>query len=66
MNYLPKLEIENHKKRRIKTLISDNGGEYNKKEIIAFCKESRIKRELIVPYNLEKNGVAVRKIQCIE
>ena len=41
--------------------MSDNGGEYMSKELIAFCKEARIKRELIVPYNPEQNGVAERK-----
>ena len=35
--------IENHSKNKIKTLISDNGGE--------LCKEERIKRELTTPYN---------------
>jgi len=44
---------------RIKILRFDNGGEYTSKEIIAFCKESGIKRELLVPYNPKKNGVAV-------
>ena len=53
-----KAEVEILTERKIKILRSDNGGKYTSKEIIAFCKESRIKRELIVPYNLEKNGVA--------
>jgi len=44
-----KVEVENLTDRRIKILRSDNGGEYMSKEIIAFCKESGIKRELIVP-----------------
>lgn len=47
-----KAEVENLTKRRIKILRSYNGGEYTSKEIIAFCKESGIKREMIVPYNL--------------
>lgn len=53
-----KAEVENLIERRIKILRSDNGGEYTSKEIIAFYKESRIKRELIVPYNPKQNGVA--------
>ena len=55
-----KVEVENLTERRINILRSDNGGEYRSKEIIVFCKESEIKRELIVPYNPEKNGVAER------
>ena len=30
--------IENHSKIRIKTLITDNGGEYNSKYFESFCK----------------------------
>ena len=56
-----KPKVENLTERRIKILRSDNGGEYTSKEIIAFCKKSGIKRELIVLYNLEQNGVAERK-----
>ena len=43
--------IENHSKRRIKTLRSNNGGEYTSKEFETFCNEARIKRELTTPYN---------------
>lgn len=39
-----KVEVENVTERRIKILRSDNGGEHTSKEIIAFCKESKIKR----------------------
>ena len=43
--------IENQLEKRIKTLRSNNGGEYNSKEFEAFYKEERIKRELTTPYN---------------
>jgi transposase InsO family protein len=43
--------VENQIGKRIKVLRSDNGGEYTSKEFEGFCKEARIKRELIVPYN---------------
>ena len=46
-----KVLIENHSERRIKTLISDNGGEYTSKEFESFYKEDGIKRELTTPYN---------------
>ena len=42
---------ENHSERRIRTLRSDNGGEYTSNEFYAFCKEEGIKRELTTPYN---------------
>ena len=43
--------IESHLERRIKTLRTNNGGEYTSKEFEAFCKEAGIKRELTSPYN---------------
>ena len=56
-----KVEVKNLTERRIKILRSDNGGEYTSKEIIAFCKEFGIKKELIVPYNTQQNGVVEQK-----
>lgn len=58
--------VKNLTERRIKILRPDNGGEYTTKEIIAFCKESWIKRELIVPYNPEKNGVLYERISPLK
>lgn len=52
--------------RKIKTLRSDNGGEYTSKELMAFCKEVGIKREVIVPYNPQQNGVVERKNGTLE
>jgi transposase InsO family protein len=46
-------------------LRSDNGGEYTSKDFSDFCKEAGIKRELIVPYNPQQNGVAERKNRSI-
>eukprot|EP00253_Pinus_taeda_P032120 PITA_32120 len=59
-------EVETLTKKKIKTLRSDNGGEYTFKELIAYCKDAGIKRELIVPYYLEQNGLAERKNRSIE
>ena len=39
------------KDRRIKTLRTNNGGEYTSKYFESFCKEAGIKRELTTPYN---------------
>ena len=57
--------IENHSKRRIKTLRIDNGGEYTSKEFESFCKEDGINRELTTPYNPQQNGVVERKNRSI-
>jgi transposase InsO family protein len=61
-----KAEIENLTNKKIKTLRTDNGGEYISKEFVAFCKSTGIKRELIVPHNPQQNGVAERKNRFIE
>jgi transposase InsO family protein len=50
--------IENLSERKIKTLRSDNGGEYTSKEFLNFCKDVGIKRELTTPYNPQQKGVA--------
>nr|KUM49278.1 hypothetical protein ABT39_MTgene3827 [Picea glauca] len=51
---------ENMTERKIRVLRSDNGGEYTSNEFHDCCKEAGIKRELIVPYNPQQNGVAER------
>jgi transposase InsO family protein len=43
----------------------DNGGEYTSNDFGGFCKEERIKRELIVSYNPQKNGVVEWKNRSI-
>jgi transposase InsO family protein len=50
--------IENLSERKIKTLRSDNRGEYTSKEFGNFYKDVGIKRELTTPYNPQQNGVA--------
>ena len=45
-------------KNKIKVLRSDNGGEYTSIDFNDFCKEEGIKREYIIPYNPQQNGVA--------
>ena len=57
--------VENISERKIKTLRSDNGGEYTSNEFGNFCKDVGIKRELTTPYNPQQNGVAERKNQTI-
>ena len=44
----------------IKSLRSDNGGEYTSKEFDAFCKNRGIQRQFSNPYTPEQNGVSER------
>jgi transposase InsO family protein len=60
-----KAQVENLTKRNIKVLRSDNGGEYTSRDFSDLCIEARIKREYIVPYNPQQNGVAERKNRSI-
>ena len=46
-----KAMIENHSEKCIKTLRSDNGGEFTSNEFSEICKKAGIKRELTSPYN---------------
>jgi transposase InsO family protein len=61
-----KAKIENLTNKKIKTLRTDNGGEYTSKEFVAFCKSVGVRRELTVPHNPQQNGVAERKNISIE
>jgi transposase InsO family protein len=60
-----KAQIENLTRSTIKVLRSDNGGEYTSRDFNYFCIEARIKREYIVLYNPQQNGVAQRKNRSI-
>jgi transposase InsO family protein len=60
-----KAQVENLTERKIKVLRSDNGGEYTSKEFNIFCIEVGFKREFIVSYNPQKNGVVERKKRTI-
>jgi transposase InsO family protein len=58
-----KVEIENLTNKKIKTLRTDNGGEFTSKEFISFYKMTGIRRELAVPHNPQQNGVARKEEQ---
>ena len=49
--------VEKIFEKRIKTLRSDNGGEFTLDKFNEYYKESGIKRELTIPYNPKQNGV---------
>lgn len=57
--------IEKQSRRHIRALRSDNVGEFDSHHFDDLCRESGIKRELIVPYNPQQNGVAERKNRTI-
>ena len=57
--------MENQTSKKTKVLRSDNGGEYTSNELYDFYAKEGIKRELIVPYNLQQNGAAKRKNKAI-
>jgi transposase InsO family protein len=57
--------IENQTGKHIRILRSDNGGEFESHNFEDFCKEVGIKRQLIVPYNPQQNGVVERKNKTI-
>ena len=51
--------------QKIKSLRSDNGGEYTLGEFVEYCAEVGIRREFTIPYNPQQNGVAERKNRSI-
>ena len=57
--------VENQTGRKIRALRSNNGGEYTSKEFDEFCRQEGIRRQLMVPYTPEQNGVAERKNRSI-
>ena len=52
--------VKTKTKLTIKTLRSDNGGEYKNKEMTKVCQQMKIKQEFTIPYNPEQNGMAER------
>ena len=57
--------VEKESEKQVKTLRSDNGGEYIFNKFKDFCTKEGIRRELIVPHNPQQNGVAERKKKTI-
>ena len=53
--------VEKESGKKVKALMSDNGGEYISDEFKYFCKAEGICGELIAPHNPQQNGVAERK-----
>lgn len=53
--------VETTTGKLVKTLRTDNGGEYTSKDFYAFCSSKGITREMPPPYTPERNGVAERR-----
>jgi hypothetical protein len=57
--------VEKESGKKVKSLRSDNGGEYISNKIKEFCNREEIQRELIVPHNPQQYGVAEGKNKMI-
>ena len=53
-----KAQVENSSGQKLKTLRTDNGGEYTSKEFTAYLKKEGVRHELTVPKTPQQNGVA--------
>ena len=52
--------VETSSGRKLKTLRSDNGGEYTSTEFTAYLKKEGVRHELTVPKTPQQNGIAER------
>jgi transposase InsO family protein len=57
--------VANQTGKWIKVLRSNNEGEYSSSQFIDFCTHAGIRRQMIVPYNPQQNGVVKRKNRAI-
>ena len=55
------VHAERHTGCQLKTLRTDNGGEFTSKAFLAYCDEFGIHRQYTVPYIPEQNPIAERK-----
>ena len=61
-----KASVENAYGRKIKSLISNNGGYYIKYEFLQICAYSGIQIQHYIPYTPQQNGVVERKNQALK
>jgi transposase InsO family protein len=61
-----KVHAETQSRKKIKSLHTDNGGEYVNKDVQHLCDEAGIQLQHIVPYTLQQNGVAERKNRSLK
>ncbi|SGY38242.1 BQ5605_C003g01985 [Microbotryum silenes-dioicae] len=60
------LEVENATGDRVKTIRSDNGGEFTLRNFVNFCLAKGIRRELTIPYTPQQNGRVERANRTIK
>ncbi|SGY86518.1 BQ5605_C009g05824 [Microbotryum silenes-dioicae] len=60
------LEVENATGDRVKTIRSDNGGEFTLRTFVDFCVAKGIRRELTIPYTPQQNGRVERTNRTIK
>ena len=58
--------VENQSGRKLKILISENGGEYVKSNFIQYCKDACIHMQHWIPYTPQNNGVVERKNRSLK
>ena len=58
--------VENNFNKNIKSIRSDGGGEYVKRDFQNFCESEGIQMEHSVPYTPQQNGVAKRKNRSLK
>ncbi|GJR23767.1 zinc finger, CCHC-type containing protein [Tanacetum coccineum] len=57
--------IENELRTTLKMFRTDRGGEFDSSELIQYCKENGIARQLTAPYSPQQNGVVERRNRTI-
>ncbi|SGY38347.1 BQ5605_C003g02005 [Microbotryum silenes-dioicae] len=60
------LEVENATGNKVKTIRSDNGGEFTLGNFVDFCASKGIRRELTIPYTPQQNGCVERSNRTIK
>jgi transposase InsO family protein len=58
--------IENQTGKRLKALRSNRGGDFISTDFKYFCDKHGIKREYIIPRNLQQNGVVERHNRLVQ
>ena len=61
-----KAMVENSFRKNIKSIRSDKGGEYIKRDFQHYCELEGIRMEHSVPYKPQQNGVAERKNRSLK
>ena len=61
-----KSEVENQLSKKIKSLRTDRGGEYESNPFNSFCEDHGIIHETTPPYSPKSNGVAKRKNKTLK